>query len=296
MTGKFSPAARASIRSAESSGASSRLVSGMGDHSMERRRLGKNGPELPVVGLGSWLTFDVGGEDQELVAAVVSTAFEEGVRLVDSSPMYGRAERALGRALAQRRDEAFVATKIWTPSVEDGRAQFEAQRGFFGGRVELEQVHNLVSWETHLDWLEQERDAGWIGHLGATHYSPSAFGELERVMRSGRIDAIQIPYNPHEREVEARILPLAEDLGLGVIVMRPLGEGDLMPGPERQALEPLGVETWAQALLKWCLSDQRVTAVIPATAHPEHAGENARAGTPPWFSPEQRKLVETLAR
>jgi len=263
---------------------------------MERRRLGKNGPELPVVGLGSWLTFDVGGEDQELVAAVVSTAFEEGVRLVDSSPMYGRAERALGRALAQRRDEAFVATKIWTPSVEDGRAQFEAQRGFFGGRVELEQVHNLVSWETHLDWLEQERDAGWIGHLGATHYSPSAFGELERVMRSGRIDAIQIPYNPHEREVEARILPLAEDLGLGVIVMRPLGEGDLMPGPERQALEPLGVETWAQALLKWCLSDQRVTAVIPATAHPEHAGENARAGTPPWFSPEERKLVETLAR
>jgi len=263
---------------------------------MERRRLGKNGPELPVVGLGSWLTFDVGDEDQELVAAVVSTAFEEGVRLVDSSPMYGRAERALGRALAQRRDEAFVATKIWTPSVEDGRAQFEAQRGFFGGRVELEQVHNLVSWETHLDWLEQERDAGWIGHLGATHYSPSAFGELERVMRSGRIDAIQIPYNPHEREVEARILPLAEDLGLGVIVMRPLGEGDLMPGPERQALEPLGVETWAQALLKWCLSDQRVTAVIPATAHPEHAGENARAGTPPWFSPEQRKLVETLAR
>ena len=263
---------------------------------MERRRLGKNGPELPVVGLGSWLTFDVGDEGQELVAAVVSTAFEEGVRLVDSSPMYGRAERALGRALAQRRDEAFVATKIWTPSVEDGRAQFEAQRGFFGGRVELEQVHNLVSWETHLDWLEQERDAGWIGHLGATHYSPSAFGELERVMRSGRIDAIQIPYNPHEREVEARILPLAEDLGLGVIVMRPLGEGDLMPGPERQALEPLGVETWAQALLKWCLSDQRVTAVIPATAHPEHAGENARAGTPPWFGPEQRKLVETLAR
>ena len=263
---------------------------------MERRRLGKNGPELPVVGLGSWLTFDVGGEDQELVAAVVSTAFEEGVRLVDSSPMYGRAERALGRALAQRRDEAFVATKIWTPSVENGRAQFEAQRGFFGGRVELEQVHNLVSWETHLDWLEQERDAGRIGHLGATHYSPSAFGELERVMRSGRIDAIQIPYNPHEREVEARILPLAEDLGLGVIVMRPLGEGDLMPGPERQALEPLGVETWAQALLKWCLSDQRVTAVIPATAHPEHAGENARAGTPPWFGPEQRKLVETLAR
>jgi aryl-alcohol dehydrogenase-like predicted oxidoreductase len=263
---------------------------------MERRRLGKNGPELPVVGLGSWLTFDVGDESQGLVDAVVRAAFDEGVRLVDSSPMYGRAQRVLGRALDQLRDEAFVATKIWTPSVDDGRAQFDAQLEFFGGRVELEQIHNLVSWEAHLDWLEKERDAGRIGQLGATHYSPSAFDELERVMRSGRIEAIQIPYNPHEREVEARILPLAQELGLGVIVMRPLGEGDLMPGPDRQALEPLGVETWAQALLKWSLSDPRVTAVIPATAKPEHARENARAGSPPWFGPEERKLVETLAR
>jgi diketogulonate reductase-like aldo/keto reductase len=263
---------------------------------MERRRLGKNGPELPVVGLGSWLTFDVGDESQGLVDAVVRAAFDEGVRLVDSSPMYGRAQRVLGRALDQFRNEAFVATKIWTPSVDDGRAQFDAQLEFFGGRVELEQIHNLVSWEAHLDWLEKERDAGRIGQLGATHYSPSAFDELERVMRSGRIEAIQIPYNPHEREVEARILPLAQELGLGVIVMRPLGKGDLMPGPDRQALEALGVETWAQALLKWSLSDPRVTAVIPATAKPEHARENARAGSPPWFGPEERKLVETLGR
>jgi diketogulonate reductase-like aldo/keto reductase len=263
---------------------------------MERRRLGKNGPELPVVGLGSWLTFDVAEEGQELVEAVVGAAFDEGVRLVDSSPMYGGAERALGRALSRRRDEAFVATKIWTSSVDSGRAQFDAQREFFGGRVELEQIHNLVSWEAHLDWLEKERDDGRIGQLGATHYSPSAFDELERVMRSGRIEAIQIPYNPHEREVETRILPLAQELGLGVIVMRPLGEGDLMPGPEPHEFQLLGVETWAQALLKWSLSDPQVTAVIPATAKPEHARENARAGSPPWFGPEQRKLVETLAR
>jgi diketogulonate reductase-like aldo/keto reductase len=263
---------------------------------MERRRLGKNGPELPVVGLGSWLTFDVGDESQGLVDAVVRAAFDEGVRLVDSSPMYGRAQRLLRRALDQLRDEAFVATKIWTPSVDDGRAQFDAQLEFFGGRVDLEQIHNLVSWEAHLDWLEKERDAGRIGQLGATHYSPSAFDELERVMRSGRIEAIQIPYNPPEREVEARILPLAQELGLGVIVMRPLGKGGLMPGPDLHEFQSLGVETWAQALLKWSLSDPRVTAVIPATAKPEHARENARAGSPPWFGPEQRKLVETLAR
>jgi len=263
---------------------------------MERRRLGKNGAELPVVGLGSWLTFDVGDESQGLVDAVVRAAFAEGVRLVDSSPMYGRAQRVLGRALEQFRDEAFVATKIWTPSVDDGRAQFAAQRECFGARVELEQIHNLVSWEAHLDWLEKERDAGRIAQLGATHYSPSAFDELEYVMLSGRIEAIQIPYNPHEREVEARILPLAQELGLGVIVMRPLGQGDLMAGPDPHELQSLGVETWAQALLKWSLSDPRVTAVIPATAKPEHARENARAGSPPWFGPEERKLVETLAR
>jgi diketogulonate reductase-like aldo/keto reductase len=263
---------------------------------MERRRLGKNGAELPVVGLGSWLTFDVGDESQGLVDAVVRAAFAEGVRLVDSSPMYGRAQNVLGRALERFRDEAFVATKIWTPSVDDGRAQFDAQREFFGGRVELEQIHNLVSWEAHLDWLDKERDAGRIAQLGATHYSPAAFDELEQVMLSGRIEAIQIPYNPHEREVETRILPLAQELGLGVIVMRPLGEGDLMPGPEPHEFQSLGVETWAQALLKWSLSDPRVTAVIPATAKPEHARENARAGSPPWFGPEQRKLVETLAR
>jgi aryl-alcohol dehydrogenase-like predicted oxidoreductase len=204
---------------------------------MERRPLGKNGPELPVVGLGSWLTFDVGDESQGLVDAVVHAAFDEGVRLVDSSPMYGRAQRVLGRALDQFRDEAFVATKIWTSSVDEGRAQFDAQRQFFGGRVELEQIHNLVSWEAHLDWLEKERDAGLIGQLGATHYLPSAFGELERVMRSGRIEAIQIPYNPHEREVEARILPLAQDLGLGVSAseMVPLGSpGDSRDPGDRQ--------------------------------------------------------------
>jgi len=263
---------------------------------MERRRLGTRGPEVRVVGLGTWQTFDVGEERQDLVDAVVEAAFEEGTRLVDSSPMYGLAERRLGRALASgRRQHSFVATKVWTRSVEEGQAQFEAQLDYYAGRVDLEQVHNLVEWQAHLDWLEAERDSGRVRLLGATHYSAGAFGELETVMRSGRIDAVQVPYNPRERQIEDRILPLAEELGLGIIVMRPLGEGGLLPGPAASELAALGVQSWAQALIKWALSDPRITAVIPATRDPKHARENARAGSAPWFDKKERKLVEDLA-
>ncbi len=264
---------------------------------MERRALGRTGVELPVVGLGTWVTLDLPDSDQGVADAVVGAAFDAGTTLVDSSPMYGRAERVLGSALDERRDAAFVATKIWTPSVHEGRAQLESQLSYFGGRVDLEQVHNLVAWRDQLDWLELERDAGRIRLLGATHYAASAFGELAEVMRTRRIDAIQIPLNPREREVEREILPLADELGLGVIVMRPLGgAGSLIPAPDPGELEPLGVATWAQALLKWALSDRRVTAVIPATRNPEHARENAAACSPPWFGPEERRLVEELAR
>jgi aryl-alcohol dehydrogenase-like predicted oxidoreductase len=262
---------------------------------MERRSLGKTGAQVPVVGLGTWLTFDLGPDRQQVADAVVETAHRCGTRVFDSSPMYGRAQEVLGEAVDGRRDDVFIASKIWTPSQEQGRFQLEAQLRYFEGRVDLEQVHNLVAWEQHLGWLEQEREHERVRFLGATHYQSSAFDELETVMRSGRIDAIQVPYNPIERDVERRILPLAEELGLGVIVMRPFAERGLLPGPAPEALERIGLSSWAEAILKWILSDQRVTCVIPATADQTHAAENAAAGEPPWLDDEQRRMVEELA-
>jgi len=165
--------------------------------------------------------------------------------------------------------------------------------------VDLYQVHNLVAWPDQLALLERLKEEGKVRAVGATHYSPSAFGELADVMKTGRIVAIQIPYNPHERDVERAILPLAEDLGLGVVVMRPLGGGGLvrrLPS-ERQLrpLEPFGVTTWPQALLKWVLSDRRCHVAIPATSKKGRTRENAAAGDPPWFGPEERALVARLA-
>lgn len=264
---------------------------------MERRAFGRTGLEVPVIGMGTWETFDVPAAGEEAAQAALTAAWEGGTRLFDSSPMYGRSEGVLARALGDRREEALVATKIWTPSVDEGRAQFAQQLEMYGGRVDVLQVHNLVAWEEHLDWMEKEREAGRIGVLGATHYSPRAYDELKRVMRTGRIGCIQIPLNPLEREAEREVLPLAEELGLGVLVMRPVGAGRLFPGPDPSALAPLaeyGVQTWGQALLKWVLSDPRVHVPIPATSKAGHARDNAAAGDPPWLDEDARALVEQL--
>jgi aryl-alcohol dehydrogenase-like predicted oxidoreductase len=267
---------------------------------MEERALGRSGVQVPVVGMGTWQTFDVRGErDEAARTQVLDAALAAGVRMVDSSPMYGEAERVLGQALGDRRSGVLVATKVWTPDDDEAERQIQRALGWYGGSVDLYQVHNLVAWERRLARLEELRDEGRVRLVGATHYSPGAFGALAEVMRTGRLDEIQIPYNPHERDVERTILPLAEELEIGVVVMRPFGEGSLFrrsPSPEQLApLREFGVETWAQALLKWVLSDPRCHVAIPATTRPERMTENAAAGAPPWFGSDERKLVTRLA-
>jgi diketogulonate reductase-like aldo/keto reductase len=250
----------------------------------------------PPVGLGTWSTFE---GDAALARRVLDAALGAGTRLVDTSPMYRGAEAALGAALEGRRDAFEVATKIWTGSVEKGRAQLAFQLELYGGHVEVEQVHNLVAWRDHLPWLEAERDAGRIGKLGVTHYQASAFGELAEALRTRRFEVLQVPYNPWERECERELLPLAAELGVAVIAMRPLGGSDAGARrriePPADALAELGVDTWAQALLRWALADERIDVVIPATSRPERARENAAVADLPPLEPGQRRLVEELA-
>lgn len=262
--------------------------------------MGKTGTQVPVVGMGTWKTFDLRGEHEEAHArAIVDCALDHGVNFFDSSPMYGEAERVLGAALCERRERALVATKVWSRSAAEGREQAARALAFFGGHVDLYQVHNLVNWREHLEMLERLKAQGQVAAIGATHYRPSAFDELAQVMRTGRITAIQIPYNPMEREVEQAILPLAADLGLGVILMRPFGEGSLLrhapAASDLVPFAPFGARTWAQVLLKWGLSDRRCHVAIPATSSLEHMRDNAAAGEEPWFGREERDRVVALA-
>ncbi len=263
------------------------------------RALGTSGLTVPVVGMGTWQTFDVRSDsDIRERSQVTDAAIAVGASLFDTSPMYGNSAAVLSETLGHRRKEVLIADKIWTPGAAEGRAQATRALERFGGLVDIYQIHNLLAWETHLSLLEGLKERGAVRVIGATHYAHSAFGELLRVMRSGRIAQIQIPYNAADRAVEREILPAAEGLGLGVIVMRPLGEGSLVRRPPPQSkLEPLrrfGVVTWAQALLKWILSDNRVHSVIPATTHPERMRENAIAGSPPWFDADTREYVSRL--
>ena len=239
--------------------------------------------------MGTWQTVDT----EQDRTSIVDEALAVGMNLVDSSPMYDRAEATLAKALKSRRDQAIIATKIWTSSPTEGREQANHALRLFG-RVEIYQVHNLVNWPAQLRLLEQLKGEGKVDAVGATHYDPSGFDDLCALMSTGRLDMVQVPYNPRRREAERRVLPLAAELGLGVLTHSPLRYGVLERPPSPNALKAFGVRTWAQAILKWIASDPRVSCVLTATKTPSRPTENAQAGDPPWFDPDQRERVAAL--
>jgi aryl-alcohol dehydrogenase-like predicted oxidoreductase len=268
---------------------------------MDRRALGSTGLDVPAVGMGTWRTFDVRGRDAEArCRAVLDAAYAAGATLFDTSPMYGTAERVLAEAMGARRADALVADKLWTTDDAEAKRQVADALRWYGGRVDIYQVHNLVRLDERLVQLRRMREEGAVRVVGATHYQHAAFPALLSLVTSRAVDQIQIPYNARDRLAERELLPAAADHGVGVIVMRPLGEGALARrAPSAEALAPLapyGVRTWAQALLKFILSDPRVSCVIPATSSPERMIENAEAGSEPWFGEEEREYVAGLVR
>lgn len=257
---------------------------------VDRRSLGPTSIDVPAIGMGTWRTFDTDEDRRPLV----EVALDSGIDLFDSSPMYGRAEATLARALEGIRERVVVATKIWTADADEGRRQADHALGLFG-HVDVYQVHNLVNVPAQLGLLERLKEQGKVRAVGATHYQEPAFPEMAALMRTGRLDMVQIPYNPLRRTAERELLPLAESLGLGVLVMSPLQHGILDRRPSKAQLDELGVKTWAQAILKWVAGDPRVSAVLTATHQAGHLRENAGAGDPPFFTSEQRDLVVRIA-
>jgi diketogulonate reductase-like aldo/keto reductase len=257
---------------------------------------------LPVIGLGTWQTFDVGaGAEREPLRRVLQRFVELGGRVVDSSPMYGRAESVVGDLAAELglREKLFVATKVWTSGREAGIAQMdESLRRLRAGRLDLMQVHNLVDWRTHLRTLGDWKRAGRVRYLGVTHYTAGAHGELEQVMKSEPVDFVQLNYSLLEREAERRLLPLAADRGIAVLVNRPFAEGALFRRVRSQALPPwaaeIGCRSWAQLFLKWIVAHPAVTCVIPATSRPEHLEDNMQAGAGPLPEATVRDRIAAL--
>lgn len=265
---------------------------------VQERPLGATDITLPVVGMGTWKTFDVEGAERNARRRLVAEALDLGLRLYDTSPMYGAAEEVLAACVKDRRDEAIVATKVWAPTAQEGVRQIQHALAIYGGEVEVYQVHNLRLWKEHLPELEKRKRRDEVRAVGVTHYNHNAFDELEEVMRTQRLDMVQVPYNVADRVVEKKILPLAEKMRIGVLVMEPLGTGALVrKAPAEEELSPFlddDVRTWAQVLLKWILSDPRVTAVIPATSSPEHMRDNVAAGRGRWYDEKEREAIAGL--
>lgn len=254
---------------------------------MHTRPIHASGQRLPVVGVGTWRGFDVGADAaaRAQLTGVLQALFDAGGTVIDSSPMYGSSEQVTGDLLAAmgRHDRAFVATKVWTTGRAAGIRQMEASmRLLRDDRIELMQVHNLQDWETHLDTLRGWKREGRVQYVGVTHYQDAAHDRLVEVMRREPLDFVQCNYSIDNRAAEARLLPLAADRGIAVLVNLPFGGGGLLRRVSNRPLPSwaadLGCRTWAQALLKFILGHPTVTCVIPGTSRPDHMRENAEAG------------------
>ena len=255
--------------------------------SILERPIPSSGERLPVVGLGTWRTFDVGASEAERrpLEGVLANFVGLGGRVIDSSPMYGAAESVVGDLAADLAiaDKLFLATKVWATGRDAGLAQMEQSlRRLRARRLDLVQIHNLLDWRTHLPTLRAWKAAGRIRYLGVTHYTSSAYDDLERVLRSEPLDFVQVNYSLGEREAQRRILPLARERGIAVLVNRPFSEGGLFQRVRGQALpawtSEFDCESWAQFFLKWILAHPAVTCVIPGTSRPQHLIDNMKAG------------------
>lgn len=254
---------------------------------MQQRVIPSSGESLGVIGCGTWQSFDVGPGDSERtpLAEVLGILFEHGGSVIDSSPMYGRSEQVTGDLLARHgwHQRAFVATKVWTTGEAAGVQQMQASmRLLRDARIELMQIHNLVDWRTHLKTLRAWKEQGRIRYLGITHYTQGAYAELEDIMRAEPLDFVQLNYSIGEREADARLLPLAAEKGIAVLVNKPFGGGHLLRALSGRALPDwaaqLECRSWAQLLLKYVVSHPAVTCAIPGTSRPRHMLENCRAG------------------
>jgi len=270
---------------------------------MLARPIPSSGETIPALGLGTWRTFDVGASAaaRRPLAEVLQRFVALGGRVIDSSPMYGAAEAVVGDLAADLAlgDRLFLATKVWTSGRETGRAQMEQSlRRLRARRLDLMQIHNLLDWRTHLATLRDWKRAGRIRYLGVTHYTSSGYDELERVLAAEPLDFVQVNYSLGEREAERRILPLARERGVAVLVNRPFAEGGLFGRVRGRALPAwaaeIGCESWAQLFLKWILAHPAVTCVIPATSRPEHLVDNMKAGVGRLPDADARERVAAL--
>ena len=284
-----------------------RPLSALAQAALITRAIPSSGERLPVVGLGSWITFNVGddAELQEECTAVMLAFFAAGGRMIDSSPMYGSAQAVIGRGLTRlgRPSSLFSADKVWTSSGSEGAKQIEQSRAHWGvRRFDLLQVHNLLAWEDHFATLLAMKAEGRVRYVGITTSEGRRHDEMEKIMVSRPLDFVQVTYNPLDREVESRILPLAQERGIAVIVNRPFQQGDLLRRLGRYPLPPwareAGATSWAQFSLKFIVSHPAVTCAIPATTQVSHVKENmgAATGTLPDSSMRRRMVayVESL--